>query len=143
MGPQRAADGQLELALPLGEARLPGIAAADIGACAAALFACPPAQRRVGIAGEQLSGHEMAAAFAELLGEPVRFRDIAIAEYARLPFPGAVELASMFAFKQLANTAYCAARPVPATRALHPGLQDFRSWLQSHEAQLSVPPRRA
>jgi uncharacterized protein YbjT (DUF2867 family) len=130
MGPRRAADGHLELVLPLGDALLPGMAAADIGACAAALFAGPPAQRRVGIAGEQLSGAAMALALSERLGEPVRFVDIASADYARLPFPGAAELSRMFAFKQQANAAYCAARPVAATQVLHPGLLDFRAWLQ-------------
>lgn len=140
MGLRRGLDGLLELALPLGRARLPGIAAADIGACAAALFAGPPAQRRVGIAGEQPSGAEMACAFAECLGEPVRFVDIPVADYACLPFAAAPELARMFAFKQQANAAYCAARPVAATRALHPGLQDLRSWLRRQPlAQLAAP----
>lgn len=138
MGPQRAADGGLELALPLGEALLPGIAVADIGACAAALFDCPPGQRRVGISGEQLSGQQMAERLAEQFGEPVRWRDVALADYAQLPLPGAAELAAMFGFKQLANAAYCAARPVMATRALLPGLMDFHSWCARH-AEFLLP----
>lgn len=136
MGPHRAADGVLELALPLGDARLPGIAAADIGACAAALLALKPAQRRVGVAGEHLGGAQMAVALAEALGEPVRWRDVPLDDYARQPFAGAAELAAMFAFKQRTNAAYCAARPVDATRALHPGLLDFRAWLRSQAPRL-------
>ncbi len=134
MQPRRAADGVLELALPLGESLLPGIAVADIGACAAALFDGPPCQRRIGIAGDQLSGAQLAAAIAGRLGEPVRFVDIPTAAYARLPIPGAAEQAAMFAFQQLANGPYCAARPVAATRALHPGLLDFRAWLRTQPA---------
>jgi len=141
MGPQRSADGSLELALPLGQARLPGIAAADIGACAAALFNQPAAQRRVGVAGEHLTGPEMAAAFTDLLGEPVRFVDIPTAAYARLPFPGAVEVAAMFAFKQLNNAALCASRPVEATRALQPGLLSFRAWLHQQAPRFLAPTR--
>lgn len=141
MGPQRSADGRLELALPLGGARLPGIAAADIGACAAALFNQSAAQRRVGVAGDHLTGPEMAAAFTDLLGEPVRFVDIATAAYARLPFPGATELAAMFAFKQLNNAALCAARPVAATRALQPGLLSFRAWLHQQAPHFLTPTR--
>jgi uncharacterized protein YbjT (DUF2867 family) len=134
MQPRRAADGVLELALPLGEALLPGIAVADIGACAAALFDGPPCQRRIGIAGDQLSGAQLAAAMVERLGEPVRYVDVPTAAYARLPMPGATELAAMFAYQQLANGPYCAARPVAATRALHPGLLDFPAWLRTQPA---------
>jgi uncharacterized protein YbjT (DUF2867 family) len=133
MGPQRAGDGVLELTLPLGNAPLPGISVADIGHCAAALFDAPAAQRRVGIAGEHLTGPAMAATFAEVLGEPVRWRDVPVAEYGLLPIPGATELAAMFAFKQRAASAYGAARPVRSTRVLHPNLLDFRAWLGLHQ----------
>ena len=134
MGPQRASDGVLELALPLGNAPLPGISVADIGHCAAALFDAPAAQRRVGIAGEHLTGPAMAATFAEVLGEPVRWRDVPVADYGLLPIPGATELAAMFAFKQRAAPAYGAARPVLSTRVLHPNLLDFRAWLSLHQS---------
>jgi uncharacterized protein YbjT (DUF2867 family) len=147
MGPQRAADGTLELALPLGTMALPGIAVADIGPCVAALFAntdtAPAAQRRIGIAGEHLTGPAMAARFAQALGEPVRWRDVPLADYAALPFPGAAELAAMFAWKQRAHAFHdsmAAARPVAATRALHPGLLDFAAWLRGQASRL-VPPR--
>src|SRR6185369_11580769 len=61
MGPRRGADGDLELALPLGGVKLPGIAAADIGKCAYGLFrrGTDTIGRRFGIAGEVLSGPEM------------------------------------------------------------------------------------
>lgn len=66
MGPQRGPDGALVLALPLGERRLPGIAVADIGACAAAIFALGEnlAGREIGIAGGQPTGAEMAQALS-------------------------------------------------------------------------------
>lgn len=143
MGPQRGADGALELALPLGQAPLAGIAVADIGHCAAALFDAPAAQRRVGIAGGHLTGPVMAAQFAEVLGEPVRWRDVPLADYARQPFPGAAELAAMFAFKQRAAGSYGAARPVLTTRALHPGLLDFSQWTQQHRERLAAIPLTA
>ena len=38
MGPRKGADGKLVLALPLGGAKLPGIAAEDIGTCAYGIF---------------------------------------------------------------------------------------------------------
>ena len=39
MQPQRSADGVLDFVLPMGNGKLPGIAAADIGACAFGIFA--------------------------------------------------------------------------------------------------------
>jgi uncharacterized protein YbjT (DUF2867 family) len=140
MQPKRDAGGQLSFVLPMDQAPLPGIAAADIGPCAAALFRAGEAAigRSVGIAGEHLNGAQMAAALAQALGEPVQHLAMAPADYARLGFPGADDLANMFQFKREFNAAFCAARPVAATRALHPGLQGFGDWLRTHGARIPV-----
>lgn len=147
MGPQRAADGTLELVLPMGDRALPGIAAADIGAVAAALFARRAwvLGRSVGVAGEHLGGAQMAAAMGRAIGEPVRYAPLTRAQYAALGFPGAADLANMFAFKHDFNDAYCARRDVAATRMLHPGLQGFDAWLSRHARRIPLPPaaRRA
>jgi uncharacterized protein YbjT (DUF2867 family) len=64
MGPKPGADGVLEFVLPMDGARMPGIAAEDIGRCAYGIFKAGPEYigRTVGIAGEHLSGAEMASA---------------------------------------------------------------------------------
>jgi uncharacterized protein YbjT (DUF2867 family) len=141
MGPQRNEDsGELELTLPLGERTLPGIAAADIGACAMALFLRRTwtVGARIGIAGAHPTGAQMAAALGQALGEPVRYRPQHWADYARLPFPGAAELAAMFRFKHDHQAAYTALRDVHASRHLHPGLQDFDAWLKQHAHRIPV-----
>lgn len=145
MQPQRPADGGLVFVLPMGDAALPGIAAEDIGTCAAALFRRGPAVigQRIGIAGEHLTGAQMADALARALGEPVRHVAMAPADYARLGFPGADDLANMFAFKQLFNEGYRAVRAVDATRALHPGLMGFDAFLARHAGRLPIAPRQA
>ena len=145
MQPQRGADGRLVFVLPMGTARLPGIAAADIGACAAAIFAQGSAAtgRRIGIAGEHLSGEQMAQSLARALGEPVRHVAMEPADYARLGFPGAEELANMFAFKHRFEAEYCAARDPHVARALHPGLLRFDDFLARHAARLPIAPRAA
>ena len=131
MGPRRAADGTLELVLPMGDRRLPGIAAVDIGACAYGVFArgSTLVNRSIGIAGEHLTGSEMAAAFAAALNEPVRYVAIASRAYAQLGFPGADDLANMFQYKHDFNEEFCAARPLLLSRALNPRLLSFRDWL--------------
>src|SRR5581483_6070735 len=65
MGPQKGPDGKLAITFPMGDKKLPGIAAEDIGRCAFGIFKRGGEfiGRTVGIAGEHLSGAEMAAAF--------------------------------------------------------------------------------
>ncbi|UJR87279.1 MULTISPECIES: NmrA/HSCARG family protein [Sandaracinus] len=140
MGPRRGADGALAIALPIGTAKLPGIAAEDIGACALGVLARGPETigRTVGVAGGHLSGAQMAAGLSAALGETVRFVDLDPAAYRALGFPGADDLGNMFQFKRDFERDYCAARDLEATRALHPGLQSFESWLERNAKRIPV-----
>jgi len=140
MGPKAASDGTLAIAMPLGNAKLPGIAAEDIGRAAWGIFRSGQhwAGRTVGIAGEHLTGAQMAAAFAAALGRPVRYRDMAPETYRALGFPGAEDLGNMFQYKRDFEAAYCAARSVEATRALNPRLQDFAAWLASNRDRIPL-----
>ena len=58
MGPQRGEDGALSLTFPIGDGRVAGIAAEDIGACAYGIFkgGAPFIGKTVSIAGEHLTG---------------------------------------------------------------------------------------
>lgn len=138
--PRRAADGRLEFVLPMGEVPLPGIAAADIGACVAALFRQGEAAigRRIGVAGEHLDAAQMAAALAQALGEPVRAVALHPADGGALAVPDAAELANMFRFLHDFHDEVLALRDVRAARALHPGLQDFATWLAAQAAHLPI-----
>lgn len=72
MGPQKGPDGNVALMMPLGEKKLPGIAAEDIGRCAYGVFKRPDLiGKTVGIAGDHLSGAEYAAEFSKLLGQQI------------------------------------------------------------------------
>src|SRR5258708_17937493 len=64
MGPKPGADGKLIFTLPLGERKLPGIAAEDIGRCAYGIFKQRPELigKTLGIPGAHLTGKQMAAA---------------------------------------------------------------------------------
>ena len=64
MGPKRSPDGTLAITLPMGDKKLPGIAAEDIGKCAYGIFKRGHEYigKTIGIAGEHLTGDEMAAA---------------------------------------------------------------------------------
>jgi uncharacterized protein YbjT (DUF2867 family) len=145
MQPQRADDGTLGFVLPMGDARLPGIAAADIGACAFGILARGPALigKSIGIAGEHLSGAQMAEQLTLALGEPVKHIALSPAQYAGLGFPGADDLANMFQFNAEFERMYCAARPVACTRELHPGTQTFAQWLAANAARIPIARRAA
>jgi uncharacterized protein YbjT (DUF2867 family) len=140
MQPTRGVDGMLRFVLPMGSARLPGIAAEDIGPCAFGIFARGEtlAGKSVGIAGEQLTGAQMAEQLTLTLGEPVRHVAPSPREYAALGFPGADDLANMFQFKSDFERAYCAARNPACARELHPGLQSFAGWLARHGSRIPV-----
>jgi uncharacterized protein YbjT (DUF2867 family) len=140
MHPQRGDDGVLALNLPMGDKKLPGIAAEDIGRCAYGIFqrGTEMVGRRVGIAGGHLTGAEMAAALEEALGEPVRYNAVPFDVYRSLDFPGADDLGNMFQYKHDFEEEYCAARPLDATRELNPRLQTFRDWLDENAARLPI-----
>jgi uncharacterized protein YbjT (DUF2867 family) len=141
MGPARGADGKLAITLPMGDAKLPGIAAEDIGRSAYGIFKKGPEMigKRVGIAGEHLSGTEMAAAFANLLGEDVRYNAVDPSVYRSFGFPGADDLGNMFQFKRDFEDDFRSARSVDETRALNPSLQSFSEWLSANRERIPVP----
>jgi len=139
-GPKPGADGVLDFVLPMGDAKLPGIAAEDIGRCAHGVFrrGAELAGRTVGIAGEQLTGAQMAAALTRALGREVRHQAVSPEVYRGFGFPGADDLGNMFQFKRDFNADFCAARSVEFSRALNPRLQTFAQWLEANAGRIPL-----
>jgi uncharacterized protein YbjT (DUF2867 family) len=135
MDPQRGPDGKLAITLPMGDKKLPGIAAEDIGKCAYGIFKRGNEfiGKTVGITGENLTGVEMAAGFSDLLGQEVRYNSISPDAYRALGFPGADDLGNMFQFKREFNEYFCGARDPVFSKSLNPDLQDFRTWLKNNK----------
>lgn len=133
-GPRRAQDGTLVLSLPMGERKLAGIAAADIGRTALGILKRDDEfiGRTVGIAGEHLTGEEYAAAFAESYGEPVAYRPLTFDEFRASDFPAAAENGNMFQYYYEAEAEFTGSRNLALVRALNPQVQTFRSWLRTH-----------
>ncbi len=140
MGPKKGPDGQLSFALPMGAARLPGIAAEDIGRTAYGIFRRGPETigQTIGISGECLTGAQMAAALSKALGQPVRYDAIEPDVYRRLGFPGAEDLGNMFQFKRDFEAEFCGARDPATARSLNPKLQSFSDWLARHEDEIPL-----
>jgi uncharacterized protein YbjT (DUF2867 family) len=101
MGPKKGPDGKLAITFPMGDKKLPGIAAEDIGKCAYGIFKKGDEfiGKAVGIAGEHLTGAQMAAELTQVIGREVRYNDVPPDVYRALDFPGADDLGNMFQFK--------------------------------------------
>jgi uncharacterized protein YbjT (DUF2867 family) len=140
MGPKRGPDGTLAITVPMGDRKLPGIAAEDIGKCAYGIFqrGHELIGKTIGVAGEHLTGTEMAAALTRALGEEVRYNDVTPDVYRSLGFPGADDLGNMFQFKRDFNEVYCGARNVEVARGLNPTLQTFDEWLAQNMSRIPL-----
>lgn len=140
MGPRRGEDGKLAITFPMGDKKLPGIAAEDIGKCVLGILKRSGefTGKAVGIAGEHLTGAEMAAAFARALGEEVRYNDVPPEVYRSFGFPGAEDLGNMFQFKRDFNEDFCRVRDTALARALNPELQTFAEWLEQNKSRIPI-----
>lgn len=140
MGPARGQDGKLAITFPMGDRKLPGIAAEDIGKCAYGVFrkGADLVGRTVGIAGEHLTGAEMAAAFTRALGKEVTYQDVPPEVYRGLGFPGADDLGNMFQFKRDFNDYFCGVRNPAVARNLNPSLQTFADWLRENKERIPI-----
>jgi uncharacterized protein YbjT (DUF2867 family) len=140
MGPKAGADGTLAIAFPMGDRKLPGIAASDIGTCAYGIFKAGGEHigKTVGIAGDHVSGSEMAAVFTKALGKKVVYAEMTPDAYRALGFPGADDLGNMFQFKRDFNEDFRGARSVEQSRKLNPKLSSFEQWVTAHAGDIPV-----
>lgn len=140
MGPKKGEDGRLSFVLPMADRKLPGIAAEDIGKCAYGVFRKGEALagKTVGIAGEHLTGAEMAAALTKALGQEVVYAYVPPEVYRTFGFPGADDLGNMFQYKRDFEAEFCGARDLAFSRELNPGLKTFGAWLEANASAISV-----
>jgi uncharacterized protein YbjT (DUF2867 family) len=143
LGPARGEDGRLSLTLPIGDEKNAGIGSEDIGRCAYGIFkrGSELSGRRIGIAGEHLTGEEMAAAIGRHIGEEVSFNAVDPDTFRSFGFPGADEVGNMFQFYRDFAGEVLATRDVEASRQLNPSLQSFDQWLAENAHRIPIPPR--
>lgn len=134
-GPKKGEDGKLYLTFPMDDKKLPGIAAEDIGKCAYGIFKQGKKfiGKSVGIAGQHLTGTQMAASLSKALGRKVYFKDIEPEAYRNMGFPGADDLGNMFQFKRDFEKEFTGKRDLKISKSLNPELQTFEKWLDQHK----------
>lgn len=140
MGPKRGPDGKLAFTLPMGDKKLAGIAAEDIGKCAYGIFkkGSEYIGKSVGIAGEHLTGAQMAASLSAALGQPVQYNAVTPEMYRGFGFPGAEDLGNMFQFYQEFEADFCSRRSIEQSRALNPALLTFDAWLAQNKTRIPL-----
>lgn len=140
MAPKRGRDDKLAITLPMGQKRLSGIAAEDIGKCAYGIFQRGQelVGKTVGIAGEDLTGAQMAAAFTKVLGREVLYNEVSPEAYRKLGFPGSEDLGNMFQFYRDFEEYFCGARDIAFARSLNPSLQTFEQWLAQNKSRIPL-----
>ena len=140
MGPKPSGDGKLAFTLPMADGKLAGIAAEDIGKCAYGVFrkGAETIGRTIGIAGEHLTGAQMAAAMSKALGREVVYNAVTPAQYRGFGFPGAEDLGNMFQFYAEFEEYFCGARSLVVSRSLNPELQSFADWLARNGARIPL-----
>jgi uncharacterized protein YbjT (DUF2867 family) len=140
MGPKKGPDGVHAITLPMGGKKLPGISATDIGKCALGIFhkGSEYIGKTVGIAGEHLTGQQMAAAFGKALGQEVRYNAVEPEVYRGFGFQGADDLGNMFQFKRDFEADFTGARNIEQSRNLNPELQTFDRWLDANKSLIPL-----
>jgi uncharacterized protein YbjT (DUF2867 family) len=140
LGPTRGEDGVLAITYPMGDKRLPGMAAEDIGKVAYGIFKRGPEflGKTVSVAGEHLTGAQLAEKLGQALGEEVRYNDIDPDVYRGFGFPAADEVGNMFQFKRDFESEYVGARDLDVARSLNPELQDFDAWLAANAQRIPL-----
>jgi uncharacterized protein YbjT (DUF2867 family) len=140
MAPKPGPDGVLTLTMPIGNARFPSIAAEDIGKSALGIFKAGPKylNQYVGVAGEHLTGDEMAAALSTALGKPVKYWPVDPAVFRTFGFPGADDLGNMFQFNRDFADIFTSARDLTKARELNPAMQRFDAWLAANAARIPI-----
>lgn len=140
MGPKKGPDGKLAITIPMGDKKLPGIVAEDIGKSAYGIFKSGNdfIGKTVGVSGGHLTGKMMADSFTKALGQEVVYNAVPFDVFRSFGFPGADDLGNMFQFKHDFEDYYCGARSVEGTKSLNPSLTSLDEWLKENASKIPL-----
>lgn len=139
-GPKKGPDGKYYLTFPIDNSKMAGIAAEDIGKCAYGIFKRGKELigKVVGVAGEHLTGQEMASALSGALNTEVTFNNVTPATYRSFGFPGADDLGNMFQFYRDFEKECNDVRNVAFSKELNPELKSFDTWLKENASGIPM-----
>jgi nucleoside-diphosphate-sugar epimerase len=141
LAPKKGEDGSYNWAFPMGNEKLAGIAAEDIGRTAYGVFKAGDQYigKTVGIMGEALTIEEMSRKLEKGLGiSPVKYNAVEPDVYRSWGFPGADEMGNMFQADRDFAKEMLANRNLDEARRLNPQLQSFEQWLANNRDKVSA-----
>ncbi|KAK3602151.1 hypothetical protein CHS0354_036893 [Potamilus streckersoni] len=134
--PRKTAENKYVLSLPMGNKLLYLMAVNDVGHWVVEILKDPLKYKgkKLHLAGDKLTLDQVCAILSKHL-KPKQFEyvPITVEDFAKLPFPGAEELAYMFHFYQLKADNF---RDVAFTKKLYPKTQSFDAWVQGNKDKL-------
>lgn len=140
LGPKKGEDGKYYFTIPMGEKKLPGIAAEDIGKCAYGIFSNGSSYigKTVGISGEHITGKQMTETLTKALGVEINYSSVPFDVYRGFGFPGADDIGNMFQFKHDFNDYFCGVRNIEESKRLNPELQSFETWAKTNKKAIPL-----
>jgi len=134
-GPKKGTDGKLAITFPLDNKKMAGIASEDIGKSALGIFKNKDKYigKHIGVAGEHLTGNEMAEKLSKALNKEIVFNNVSPDVYRGFGFPGADDVGNMFQFYRDFDKDVNDLRNVERSRSLNPELQNFDKWLEKNK----------
>ena len=139
LAPKKDDSGQYSWAFPMGDAKLAGIAAEDIGKVAYGIFKAGNQYvgKTVGIAGEFLTIDQMGQVLAKNLGlGSVKYNAVEADVYRSWGFPGADEMGNMFQADRDFEKQMMANRNLDEARRLNPALQTFDQFVTENKSKI-------
>jgi uncharacterized protein YbjT (DUF2867 family) len=134
LAPKKGEDGTYSWTFPMGNAKLAGIAAEDIGKTAYGIFKAGQEYvgKTVGIAGGTLTIEEMGETLSKVLSiGSVQYNAVDADTYRSFGFPGADEMGNMFQVYRDFEKEVLGARSVELARKLNPALQNFEQFVNA------------
>jgi uncharacterized protein YbjT (DUF2867 family) len=141
LAPKPNDKGQHQWAFPMGQKKMAGIAAEDIGKVAYGIFKAGQQYvgKRVGVYGEALTIEEMGQKLVKGLGLPSVYYHAAEAdEYRGYGFPGADEMGNMFQYYRDFDNEFFALRDLNTAKQLNPALQNFDSFVAKNKDKIKA-----
>ena len=140
LAPRRGEDGTLTLSLPMGESKISGIAAEDIGKAIVSVLKRPSETigQTIGLGSEHLTGEQVAQAFSEVLGEEVKYEPLSHNGFRGLGFPAAEELGNMFQYYAEFPEYILSRRDTGLTRSIVPTWLTLKEFLAAHRDEIAA-----
>ena len=141
LAPKKGDDGVYSWTFPMGNSKLAGIAAEDIGKVAYGIFKSGQQYigKTVGITGENLTLNEMSDKLAKGLGlGNVKYNAVDADVYRGFGFPGADEMGNMFQVYRDFEKEVLGARSAETTRQLNPQAQNFDQFIAKNKSKIEA-----